>query len=143
MTSKVISVGQEYCMIKEGKAGGAITPGHVVSRTSTANQVVVRPASVKRQPLMVALANEIFGQDISVAYASTDTLAFGVLPPGVEFYGLTASGAVTLAIGDLLKPVNGELVIIGANEEALAVAIARSAVSKGSGAAVRVLAEAL
>lgn len=142
MANKVVLIGQENAIFKEDIAAGAILPGQVVSLNSS-SKLVVRPATVKREAVKIAINNEIFGSDLTVAYAADDTVLYAIGNPGMEFSGLTPSGALSYAVGDLLKVVDGNLVKISAGEEALAVAISLQAITQASGNAVRIKAELL
>lgn len=140
--NRIILIGQDKVIFKEAIATGNITPGMVIS-SDTNGKVVARPAATKVHPLKVAINNEIMGVGIDTDYVANDTVLHAIVPSGGEFYGLTNAGAVAIAVGDLLKVVNGLLQTIAADEELLAVAVAKQAVTQASGVSQRIVAEAL
>lgn len=85
---------------KEGVTDEAVTPGHLleyggsndVQKHSTANGTV---------NAMVALENDLVGDDIDDAYASGETVQFGIFAPGEEVYMWLAYGE-TISKGDYL-----------------------------------------
>lgn len=87
---------------KEAKAGGAVTPGHLVKLNSSGEVVVHATAGGKAQRAF-AVENELAGDEISVAYAQNDTCFYEVVGAGAEVYGLVAASAAAIVIGDLLE----------------------------------------
>lgn len=85
---------------KELIAGGAITPGHLVART-TANLVVVNTSNGGDVLPAFAVENEVVGLGIATPYVTSDTTHFEVCPPGTEVYALLAA-SMTIVIGDKL-----------------------------------------
>lgn len=97
---------------KEGIAGGAITPGHLV-KLNSAGKYVVHPTAKAQAVPAFAFENElkshesngapIAGSPIDVAYANNDRLYYGVCDAGAEVYALLAAGAAAIVKGDLLE----------------------------------------
>ena len=92
--------------VKEALAGGAITPGHLLERTTTATVVVHNSADVISQK-MFALENLPIAGTISDAYASGDTVRFGYPQSGDEIYAMLPASAAAVVIGDALAS-NGD-----------------------------------
>jgi len=91
---------------KEGVAGGAITPGHLISGFDTGLVVHADAAGEARKAF--ALENDLVGEGITDAYASGDTVQYGIFQPGAEVYAIAGS-AVTK--GDPLgSDGNGKLI---------------------------------
>lgn len=94
--------------IKEAQAGGAITPGHLIKRSS-ATAVVVHAAAAGAAQKLFAIENDIAGDDITVNYASGSVVRFVNAKPGDEIYAILADGQ-NVAAGDfLVSNGNGEL----------------------------------
>lgn len=135
---------------KEGKAGGAITPGHLVARNSS-NRIVVHPTAADTAQKAFALENELAGKGIDTAYANNDQVFFEILPPGAEVNALVAAGASAIVVGDKLESAgNGTLRKVATDsatddtERQSIVAIALEAVdNSGGGSAVRIKVEVL
>lgn len=87
---------------KEAPAGGAITPGHLITRNSS-NAFVVHDAAADPAVAMFALENELFGKEITQAYASGEQVLAWVPEKGGEVYALVAAGASAIVVGDYLE----------------------------------------
>lgn len=88
---------------KELIASGAITPGMLLERTSTANTVKAHSVSGgNAAPKMFALEDELQGKDIDDAYANADKVQVWVPYPGDEVAAILADGE-NVSIGDLLE----------------------------------------
>jgi len=87
---------------KEGKAGGTITPGHLVDRTST-DTVVVHAVAAKTASAMFAKENEVIGRDIDTVYTINENVIFEACHSGMEVYALVAAAAAAIVIGDDLE----------------------------------------
>lgn len=86
---------------KEAKAGGAITPGHLLGFDASGDVVVHATAGGDAQPRF-AVEQEFIGDGIGEAYADDDLVQFVVARPGDEIYAiLTTSQEV--AKGDPLE----------------------------------------
>ena len=94
---------------KEGIASGAITPGHLLERTSTANTVkVAATAAIKYLPLF-AIENGWEGKEIDTAYVTAKKVFFRAFLPGDVVLARIANGE-NIAIGDkLVASTGGEL----------------------------------
>jgi len=90
---------------KEREAGGAISPGDLVSLNSSDN-VVVHPTSGGNAVRWFAVENDIAGDDLDHAYASGEKVQVHSARPGDEMYIYLASGE-NVAIGDFLES-NGD-----------------------------------
>lgn len=135
---------------KEAVAGGAITPGFLLERSSATAVVAHNSAGANAQPLF-ALENDLVGEDISDAYASGDTVQMIYAHRGAEIYAWLADGE-TASVGDYLQSDgDGALaVLVGVSTSdsgvtiapAQAVAVALEAKSP-SGADARIKVEVL
>lgn len=132
---------------KEGTAGGAITPGHLVQRSS-GSYVVHATAAGNALPAF-AKEDSDAGQTISDDYASGDRVRLLVCRTGDEVHALVAAGAAAIADGDALESAGDGTLRVVATEAATAdtqrdgiVAYAREAVDNSGGAeAVRIKVE--
>lgn len=86
---------------KEGIASGAITPGHLLERTSTADTVKVHATAGAKAQRLFAIEDEHQGKEISDAYSSADRVFFKTFQPGDRVHALIANGEA-IAIGDWL-----------------------------------------
>lgn len=86
---------------EERIAGGAITPGHLVQRTSS-NTVTVHGAASAKTAKLVAREMELTGKGIDDAYAADDQALYWNAKQGDQFYMWLAAGE-TISIGDLLE----------------------------------------
>ena len=93
-------------MRREATAGGAITPGHLIKYNSS-GQFVVHNVAAGLPATIFAAENEVFGGDISDAYASGDRVLAWHCSPGDEIYALVPANAPAIVIGDLLES-NGD-----------------------------------
>ena len=99
MTVKTIVLkGNEFVVRKEAIALGAITPGMLIERAAGGVQAHSTAASNAARAFTVE--REITGDGIDVAYATDDTVLYGIFHPGVELYAVV-SGAV--ALGEYLE----------------------------------------
>lgn len=85
----------------EAQAAAAITPGHFVEYTS-AGKVQVHGNAGQNMAPMVAVENDLIGDEIGTAYAADDNVLFHICPPGTVVYSFLATGN-NVAIGDLLE----------------------------------------
>lgn len=90
----------------ERLAAAAITPGHLLELIST-NKVRVHSIAGGTAAKIFALEMGIVGDEITTAYAADDTVLFGHLCPGMEFYALLPANAPAVVIGDKLES-NGD-----------------------------------
>lgn len=90
---------------KEGKAGGAITPGHLIVENSSGN-LVVHPTAGGNAQALIAIEDALQGKEISGAYAANNRVQYVALRPGDEFYAILTTSQ-TIAIGDFLES-NGD-----------------------------------
>jgi hypothetical protein len=87
--------------VKEAAAGGAITPGHLITR-NTSNQFVVHAGAEANAYAMFALEKDFVGKDLSSAYVATERVQAVVPLPGAEIYALLPASALAVVIGDEL-----------------------------------------
>lgn len=97
-------------------AGGAITPGHIVTRNSSdqlvVNDVASATAGVGQAPRCVAVENEHLtykasgNGNIDEAYTSGDYVQAEYLVPGMEINALVAAGAAAIAKGARVMVTN-------------------------------------
>lgn len=84
---------------KQSIAGGVITPGDLLERTSTGT--VVRHAVAAGNALrLFAIENELQGNGIDVDYAANDTLQMMHFPPGGV---VNAISSAAIAVGDFVE----------------------------------------
>lgn len=94
---------------KEGKASGAITPGHLLERTSAADTVKVHATAGIKSGCLFAIEDGWQGKTIADAYVTTTKVFFIAAQRGDIIYARIANGEA-IAIGDLLvSNGNGEL----------------------------------
>lgn len=99
MTVKTIFIkAPEHVVRKEGIALGAITPGMLIERA--AGGVQAHGTAASNAAPAFAFERELTGGGIDDAYATDDTVLFGIAQPGVEVYAVV-SGSV--ALGDFLE----------------------------------------
>ncbi len=87
---------------KEMPAGGAITPGHIITHNAS-GQYVVHGTAGGDLLVTVALENEIVGRGIDDAYAAGEQVLAIVPQPGSEVNALVGAGAAAIAAGDPLE----------------------------------------
>ena len=85
----------------EALAGGAITPGHLLSR-ATAGTLVVHPNAGQNAEPLFAYEDELQGKPISTAYASGARVLARLMRLGDQVYALLANGE-TAVIGSFLE----------------------------------------
>lgn len=85
---------------EEFTAAGAITPGHLL-QIDSAGKVVVHAVSGGNCYPLIAIENDLTGDDIADAYASGDQVQCAWLYPGAKVNALLADGQ-NVAKGDLL-----------------------------------------
>ena len=100
MAYKTISI-ETDARDKEGIASGAITPGHLLERTSTADTLQVHAVAGGRAQRHFAIEDEHQGKEIGDAYSSADRVFFRTFQPGDRVYALIKDGE-NIAIGDKL-----------------------------------------
>jgi hypothetical protein len=88
-------------LIKELEANAAITPGDLIERMSTGKCRVHATAGGNAAKL-IALENELEGEEIGDAYASTDRVRFAAGRSGDEF-NMRLAASENVAIGDFLE----------------------------------------
>lgn len=99
----VIVKGADRCIFKEGVAAGAITPGHLLQGLPAA--LVVHATAAGTAWPMFAFENELEGEEISDAYASTESVRYFIAPPGTEVAAIADGTGVTA--GDIVES-NGD-----------------------------------
>lgn len=87
---------------KEAKAGGTITPGHLVAINSS-GALVVHNVAGGRAATLFAVENDLIGNTIDDNYVSGDYVQAEYLRTGDEVYGLVAANAAAIAVGDYLE----------------------------------------
>lgn len=82
---------------KEASAGGAITPGHLLQRSSTTDVVVHATAGGDAFGRFVALEDQASGKGIADAYAASDTVIYQPMLPGEEVLAIASAAIVANA----------------------------------------------
>lgn len=90
---------------KEKDAGGAITPGDLIQRSSDGD-VDVHGTAGGNAAKLFAVENDIAGDGINDAYAAGEVCKFAAVYPGCEVYAWLADGE-NAAIGSYLES-NGD-----------------------------------
>lgn len=88
-------------MTKEGAAGGAVTPGHLVKENSS-NAIVVHSTPGGSAVPLFAKENSDIGDGIDTAYASADRLLYYHCRPGDEVNAILSTSQ-TIVAGDFLE----------------------------------------
>jgi hypothetical protein len=115
---------------KEAVAGGAITPGHLLTLDAAGELIVHATAGGYAAPLF-AVENDLEGKTIDDAYAADDFVQAEYMWQGFEVYALVPASAAAIVIGDLLESVgDGTLKILATG---VAVAQALEAVDNSVG----------
>lgn len=86
---------------KEAVAGGSVTPGMLLARTSAGTVVAHNVAGGNALPAF-ATEDELQGKDITDAYASGDKVLYTVFERGAEVNALVAAHAAAISEGDFL-----------------------------------------
>ncbi len=121
---------------KEGEASSAITPGDLVEFGGS-NDLQTHGTAGGPARKAFALDNDLIGDDISVDYASGDTVQYGVFPPGAEV-NAHLNYPENVSKGDpLVSAGDGGLVafIESTHEAGVIVAFANEAVNNSAGGA--------
>ncbi|MGD9726391.1 MAG: hypothetical protein AB7L09_21610 [Nitrospira sp.] len=87
---------------REALAAEAITPGHLISYNNAGKFIKHAVAAGNAAPLFAA-ENEVFGDEISVAYANNDNVLAWMCRAGDEVYALVAAAAAAIVVGDYLE----------------------------------------
>ncbi len=104
MVHRTICVkGKERVIFKEGIAGAAITPGHLLQGLPAA--LIVHAVAGGTALAMFAVERGWIGEEIGDAYITSDTVVYGVFPPGSEVYAIADGAGVTA--GDIIES-NGD-----------------------------------
>ena len=81
-------------------ADAAITPGHLVERTTTGAKVHATAGGNCQK--MFALEDEMKGGEIGTAYTTSNKAQFGIFRPGDQVYAIIATNQ-TINVGDFLE----------------------------------------
>lgn len=87
---------------KEAVAGGAFTPGHLLTFNNTGKLIAHATAGGAVAPLF-AVENDLEGKEISQAYAENDYAQSEYLWSGCEALAFLKDGSTAVIIGDLLE----------------------------------------
>lgn len=122
----------------EAEAGGAITPGMLIERTSTGT-VRAHSTQYGGGNSHFAIENRNVGNGIDDAYASGDNVMFATGQCGHSVYALVPAAAAAISVGDMLVS-NGDGTLIAhpatGSVSAVQVAQALEAVDNSGGASV-------
>jgi hypothetical protein len=135
--------------VKEAVAAAAITPGHLIQRTSANAYQKHGTAEGDAFPIF-AMEQDYVGSDIDTAYASGDRVSALYCEKGTEVYALLPAAAAAVVIGDelvsngdgTLKKVTSAAVAVGNLRRVVALAL-EAVDNSGGGAAVRIRVEAV
>lgn len=90
---KVIVLGEELCVRREGIAAAAITPGHLIQGPDT--DLIVHAGAGLNAIKKFAIENEVVGGGLGTNYADNDTVLYAVMPPGSIVYAIADGAGVT------------------------------------------------
>jgi len=108
--NKTILIKSFYSVQVEGKAAAAITPGMLVERTSAAvDTLQAQAAAAANCQKMVALEDDLQGNDIDDAYATGAPVKARIALPGDELLLVLATSQVIVK-GDKLESAGAGLV---------------------------------
>lgn len=127
--------------VKEANAGGAITPGHLITRGSGGTMTVAGTASEGLPHF--AMEQDFVGKDINTAYASGERVQFIVGQPGDEVNALIPAAAAAIVIGDLLQAGAGGTVIKRTSTNKIFAVALEAKDNSAGGSAVRLKIELL
>lgn len=130
-TPKTIAL-SEPDVRREAVAGGTITPGMLIERTTGELVVAHDDADNIAQPAF-ALENDLTGRGIADDYAEDDQVLYGVFGQGANVYAWLASGQ-NITKGALLTS-NGNGQLKAAGSTSYVIAIARESVNASAAAA--------
>ncbi len=130
---------------KEAAAGGVITPGHLIEKSSTGT-VVVHNSGADNAMKLFAVENDLVGKGIDDDYASGDNVLYEACHSGMEVFALVidgtaailqaaflesdGAGGVQTAVADAATDTDQRIAIIGQALEAVD--------NSGGGAPVRI-----
>lgn len=89
----ILVVGMDLCIRKEGIAGAAVTPGHLIQGPASA--IIVHATAAENAQKSFAVENEVVGRDIDTDYAANDTILYAVCPPGSIVWAIADGTGVT------------------------------------------------
>ena len=136
---------------KEGVAGGTITPGMFLERTTTVDQVIVHNSAEENIQKLIAVEDELQGKGIDDDYLTGVNVLFEALVPGQEVNALVQDGTAAIVAGEFLQS-DGAGMVIGVItaaattelERVSTIGVALEAVdNSGGGAPVRIKVEVL
>lgn len=87
---------------EEKTGSGAITPGHLLERTSADKVKVHATAEGNIKGRYFALADTLQGNDINDDYSDADRVTLGIFHPGSRVFAILADGQ-DVSIGDLVE----------------------------------------
>lgn len=141
---RVVVIGPDKPVYKEGTAAEAVIPGHLVKLNASAgvikNTEVAAAGEACPASVTVAVENDIFGKGIDDAYAVGDCLLYQHLRAGCEFMGLVPAAAAAIVFDDYVTTNASGGIIKGTAINAIGKA--RTAVDNSGGASparIRVL----
>lgn len=110
---------------REGKASGAITPGHLIEITSATVDTVKVHATAGGASPQRAFAHEddLQGKDIADAYATGANVLYGIYRAGDEVYALLANGENAAKGAKLESNGDGTLRVVDTDTSAPTIAI--------------------
>jgi len=90
---KVLVLGEDLCVRREGIAAGAISPGHLIEGPDT--DLVVHATAAENALPKFAIENEVVGGGLGTDYADNDTVLYAVCPPGTIVYAIADGTGLT------------------------------------------------
>lgn len=97
---------------EEGRAAGAIDPGHFIEQDSNGEYVVCATAGADIERI-IAIEDALIGNTIDDAYADDDLVRFFICRRGDEVQAWLKSGENVAKDADLKISTNGELIAHG------------------------------
>lgn len=100
----IVAVGEGHR--REYEAAAAVRPGMVIVPNSSGLATAWATADSPNAPRIFAIENEIFGNGVSVAYATGDRVLCESLGAGDEVNAIVKGGAAAIVIGDPITVSN-------------------------------------
>lgn len=116
----------------ERKANAALSPGHLLNINSS-NKFIKQAVAAKKPITMFALEKDYDAKEITVAYASDDTVKAGIFGAGHEVYARLAAAATAVVIGTHLESAGDGTLRVVTADSSTAIAIALEAVDNSAG----------
>jgi hypothetical protein len=102
MSLRIMLINPSRPVYGEANAAEAITPGHFIQHNASGAAIKNATADVVEAPLLVAVENDMFGKEITDAYAIGERVIYQHAQPGCEVYALVAAAAPAIVYNDFI-----------------------------------------